>query len=185
MYNQAELKNEWSLFLDRDGVINKRIIGGYVQKPEELEFLPGSLKALQLLSNIFKYVFIVTNQQGIGKGLMNLEDLRVVHRQMLGKIKANGGRIDSIFFCPDLATKSPNCRKPGLAMAQMAKKEFPTIDFKKSYMVGDSKSDIEFGQNAEMQCAFIIAETTEKSAIPFAVPVYPSLLDFVNHLKSN
>jgi len=185
MLNQTELKNEWSLFLDRDGVINKRILGGYVQKPDAFEFLPGSLEAIKQLSSIFKYIFIVTNQQGIGKGLMSLEDLRVVHRQMLGEIKANGGRIDRIFFCPDLAEKSPNCRKPGLAMAQMAKKEFPTIDFKKSYMVGDSKSDIEFGQNAEMQCAFIVSKDMEKSTIPFNVPVFPSLLDFANHLKSN
>jgi histidinol-phosphate phosphatase family protein len=185
MLNQAEFKSEWSLFLDRDGVINKRIMGGYIQKPDKFEFLPGTLEAIKELSSIFKYIFIVTNQQGIGKGLMNTEDLRVVHRQMLGVIKENGGHIDRIFFCPDLATKSPNCRKPGLAMAQMAKKEFPTIDFKKSYMVGDTKSDIEFGQNAEMQCAFIISEETDKSAIPFAVPVFPSLLHFVKHLKSN
>ena len=185
MINQTELKNEWSLFLDRDGVINKRIMGGYVQKPEEFDFLPGSLEAIKQLSSIFKYIFIVTNQQGIGKGLMSVEDLRVVHRQMQGEVKANGGHIDRIFFCPDLATKTPNCRKPGLAMAQMAKREFPIIDFKKSYMVGDSKSDIEFGQNAEMQCAFIVSKDMDKSTVPFAVPVYPSLLDFVKHLKSS
>lgn len=185
MQNQTELKNEWSLFLDRDGVINKRIMGGYIQKPTEFEFLPGSLEAIKQLSSIFKYIFIVTNQQGIGKGLMTIDGLRVVHRQMLGEIKANGGRIDSIYYCPDLATKKLNCRKPGLAMAQMAKKEFPTINFKKSYMVGDTKSDIEFGQNAEMQCAFIVSKDMDKSTIPFAVPVYPSLLDFVKHLKSN
>ena len=185
MLNQAEFKSEWSLFLDRDGVINKRFPGGYVRKPSEITFLPGSLEAIKQLSTLFKYIFIVTNQQGIGKELMSHDDLRIVHRQMLGEIKENGGRIDRVFFCPDLATKSPNCRKPGLAMAQMAKKEFPTIDFKKSYMVGDSRSDIEFGQNAEMQCAFIISKNTEKSTVPFVVPVYPSLLDFVKYLKSN
>jgi histidinol-phosphate phosphatase family protein len=184
MQNRLDLKNEWSLFLDRDGVINKRFPGGYVKKPSEFTFLPGSLEAIKQLSSIFKYIFIVTNQQGVGKGLMSLEDLRIVHRQMVGLIKENGGRIDRIFFCTDLAAKSPNCRKPGLAMAQMAKKEFPAIDFNKSYMVGDTISDIEFGKNAGMRCAFIISDTTEKSTIPFAVPVFPSLQDFTNYLKS-
>lgn len=183
MIDQTKLKNEWCLFLDRDGVINKRIVGGYVKNPDDLEFLPGSLEAIRILSSLFKNIFIVSNQQGIGKGLMSTKDLDAVHRQMLGIIKTNGGRIDRIFFCPDLETKSPNCRKPGLAMAQMAKKEFPALHFKKSYMVGDSRSDMEFGQNAEMKCVLIRSQDEFEIKSP-NILVFDSLLEFANHLKS-
>ncbi|MDA3907392.1 MAG: HAD-IIIA family hydrolase [Bacteroidales bacterium] len=181
MINRTELKNNWSVFLDRDGVINKPFPGGYVRKPSEFTFLPGSLFAFNLLSNIFKNIFIVTNQQGIGKGIMTIRELEDIHRQMLGKIKENGGRIDRIFFCPDLASKKPNCRKPGLAMAQMVKKEFPAIDFRKSYMVGDSLSDMEFGKNAEMQCVFIRSNDNDETNVS-NIPVYSSLLEFARTL---
>lgn len=183
MKNKIELKNEWSLFLDRDGVINKRFPGGYVRKPSEFTFLPGSLFALKLLSDLFKNIFIVTNQQGIGKGLMTAFDLQAVHRQMMGEIKDKGGRIDRIFFCPDLKTKTPNCRKPGLAMAQMAKKEFPSINFQKSYMVGDSMVDIEFGQNADMHCIYIRSEEEDDTLIK-NIPKYSSLLEFARTFNS-
>ncbi|MCD6090533.1 MAG: HAD-IIIA family hydrolase [Bacteroidales bacterium] len=183
MTTRSELKNEWSIFLDRDGVINKRFPGGYVKKPSEFDFLQGSLLAIRILSDIFKNIFIVTNQQGIGKGLMTIYDLEDVHRQMMGQIKEKGGRIDRIFFCPDLASKSPNCRKPRLAMAQMAKKEFPSLDFHKSYMVGDSIGDMEFGQNAEMHCVFIRSDEEDKT-ITKNIPVYSSLLEFVRTLNS-
>lgn len=184
MLNLTEFKNEWCLFLDRDGVINKRIIGGYVKNPGEFNFLPGVLEAIRILSSLFKNIFIVSNQQGIGKGIMTVQDIDAVHRQMLGIIKANGGRIDRIFFCPDLATKSPNCRKPGLAMAQMVKREFPAVNFNKSYMVGDTKSDMEFGQNAEMKCV-LIRQADEFEIKAPNILVLPSLLEFANYLKSN
>ncbi len=184
MLNQSEFKNEWCLFLDRDGVINKQIIGGYVKNPDEFEFLPGSLEAIRILSSLFKNIFIVSNQQGIGKGIMSLQDLDNVHRQMSGIIKANGGRIDRIFFCPDLASKKPNCRKPGLAMAQMAKREFPAVNFNKSYMVGDTKSDMEFGQNAEMKCV-LIRQAEEFEIKAPNILIMTSLLEFANYLKSS
>lgn len=185
MKNKINLKNHWSLFLDRDGVINKRILGGYVKNTTEFEFLPDSLEALQKLATIFKNIFIVTNQQGMGKGLMTISDLNIVHQYMLGQIRENGGRIDRIFSCPDLASKSPNCRKPGLAMAQMAKKEFPSLNFKKSYMVGDSESDMEFGRNAEMKCVFIRSNTEDEIKSSPNIQSYSSLLEFAKSLKSN
>lgn len=183
MHNHNQLKSEWSLFLDRDGVINKRLVGDYVKTPEEFEFLPGSIAAIRILSAMFKNIFIITNQQGIGKGIMTVKQLDIVHRQMLGIIKQNHGRIDRVFYCPDLASKDKNCRKPGLGMAQMTKKEFPSVDFTKSYMVGDSASDIEFGQNAEMHCVYIQSSPEDNTTFP-NVSNFSSLFEFANHLKS-
>jgi len=150
-----EYKNNWSLFLDRDGVINKRIFGGYVKSPNEFEFLPGSLDAIVHLSKIFNHLFIVSNQQGIGKGLMNETDIAEIHDFMLTEIHRNGGKISAIYYCADLASKIPNCRKPGLSMAYRAKKDFPEIEFSKSIMVGDTMSDMEFGMNAGMKCYLV------------------------------
>ena len=137
--------SNWTLFLDRDGVINKRIPGQYVRLWEEFEFLPGVLEALSLFQSIFGRIVIVTNQQGIGKDLMTEADLEAVHRQMLQEIHATGGRIDGVYHCPDLAYENSFCRKPNPGMAYQAKKDFPEIDFKRSLMAGNSLSDIQFG----------------------------------------
>ncbi len=138
------IDTSWTLFLDRDGLINKRLPDDYVKKWDDFTFLPGVLKAIALLSRIFKRIIIVTNQQGIGKGIMTETDLRHIHEQMQKTIRNHDGRIDAIFFCPDLATKKPNCRKPGKALAVKAKEQFPEISFSKSIMAGDMESDVAF-----------------------------------------
>ena len=72
-------EENWTLFLDRDGVINRRLPGAYVQHWDQFEFLPGVLPALSILANYFAHLIIVTNQQGIGKGLMTESDLQKIH----------------------------------------------------------------------------------------------------------
>ena len=150
-----EIDNSWTLFLDRDGVINRRPINDYVKSWDEFEFLPGVLESLKIFNQLFRRVIIVTNQQGIGKKVMNEEELTAVHEKMLKTIEESGGRVDQIFHCPDLVSKPNNCRKPGLVMAQKAKRSFPEINFTKSIMAGDTKTDLEFGKNAGMRTVFI------------------------------
>lgn len=145
----------WTLFLDRDGIINRRIVADYVKSPDEFEFLPEVPKAIKLLSDIFGKILVVTNQQGIGKGLMTIYDLRRVHVKLLNEVEGKGGRIDKIYFCPELAQSNHSDRKPGIGMALKAQNDFPEIDFSKSVMVGDSVSDMEFGRNAGMKNIFI------------------------------
>lgn len=152
------LKNidpSWTLFLDRDGVINNRIVGGYVSHVDEFEFLPGVLDAFNIFSKRFKSIVIITNQQGIAKGLMTESELHQVHQFMIETINSHGGRVDGIYYCADMATKPNNCRKPKPAMALQAQNDFPDIDFSKSIMVGDMKSDIEFGNNLGMKTLFV------------------------------
>ena len=152
----------WALFLDRDGVINRRIPGGYVRHWEEFHFLEGVLPAIRRLSRHFGPTVIVTNQQGIGKGLMSEDDLKAIHEKMLRAIQAHGGRIDGIYHCPDLAGKANNCRKPAPTMALQAQKDLPGIDFSKSLMVGDTLSDMHFGRSLGMQTAWIAAPPAGK-----------------------
>lgn len=139
-----------TLFLDRDGVINKKLEGRYVRNFSEFEFLPGVLNAISQLSKIFVRIVIVTNQQGIAKGIMSENDLNVLHAQMKDSIKSSGGKIDKIYFCPCLASEKCECRKPKPGMIQQAVKDFPDIIIKKSYLVGDSDSDIEAGKKMNL-----------------------------------
>ncbi len=83
--NLFEIDESWTLFLDRDGVINRRLMGDYVKSLDEFEILPGVLGAIKNFSKKFGRIVIVTNQQGIGKGLMTNEDLNAVHQYLHAK----------------------------------------------------------------------------------------------------
>jgi histidinol-phosphate phosphatase family protein len=150
----ADINPNWTLFLDRDGVINVEKNEDYIKHWEEFQFYEESLQALPLLAAKFNTIVIVTNQKGIGKGLMTHEDLNNIHHNMLEKIKHIGGRIDDIFYCPDLENDSPN-RKPQPGMAYQAKAAFPMINFNESIMVGNRPSDMFFGKNAGMYTAYL------------------------------
>ncbi len=149
------IDNDWTLFLDRDGVINVRIIDGYVTNITEFEFMPNVIDAFKIFKDKFKRIIVVTNQQGVGKGIMTMEDVDNVHQYMICEITNNGGRIDNVYFCPQLKTVADNYRKPNPQMAYLAQKDFPEIDLSKSIMVGDMNSDVEFGRNAGMRTVFV------------------------------
>ena len=131
-----------TLFLDRDGVINVKLDGQYVKNSDEFEFMIGAETAISKLSKIFNRILIVTNQQGIAKGIMSDNDLGILHKYMLFEVKKNGGVIDKIYYCPHLATESCNCRKPNPGMIQQAMIDFPEIKVEDSYLIGDSDTDI-------------------------------------------
>lgn len=149
------IDNSWTLFLDRDGVINERLIGDYVKNPDEFRFIRGVPEAMAVFSKLFGRIIVATNQQGIGKGLMTLRDLTIVHDLMISEIEAAGGRIDKIYFAPQLEKEKSPMRKPGAGMALQAQREFPEIDFSKSVMVGDGLHDMEFGKNLQMITVYI------------------------------
>ncbi len=144
-----------ALFLDRDGVINRRIVGSYIRTWSEFEFLEGVLEALPILQKYFSPIVVVTNQQGIAKEIMTEADLQILHQQMLEAIQAKGGYIDKVYYCKEHHTKNALCRKPNIGMGLAAQKDFPNIDFSTATMVGDSVSDILFGKRLEMQTILI------------------------------
>ena len=134
-----------TLFLDRDGVINMKIDGRYVRNFEEFEFIPGAELAIANLSKIFKRILVVTNQQGIAKGIMSTEDLNSLHQNMLQQLKITGGTIAKIYYCPHLDSENCKCRKPNTGMIEQAIINFPDLENENSYLVGDSDSDITAG----------------------------------------
>lgn len=144
-----------TLFLDRDGVINHRFLGDYVRRPEDFHFLPGVPEALATLRTRFRRMVIVTNQQGIGKGLMSEADLAAVHRKMVRELEGHGVRLDGIYHCPGLAAEGPLCRKPLPGMALMALRDHPDINFMEAVMVGDTESDMRFGARLGMHTVLI------------------------------
>lgn len=149
--NKWNVDSSWTLFLDRDGVINERKMGGYIESVEEFKFLPKVVSTIAELSRYFKHVFVVTNQQGIGKGIMTECNVLEIHDYMVEAIENVGGSISNCYFAPELRTARSNMRKPNPGMALKAKEEFPEVDFNKSIMVGDSDSDIVFGMNLGMK----------------------------------
>jgi histidinol-phosphate phosphatase family protein len=147
MFDLNKIDKSWTLFLDRDGVINVEKYMDYVYDYTEFVFCKGTLDALKMLSKIFGRMVIITNQRGVEKKLMSEEALTGIHQKMIRDIGLSGGRIDAIFYCTSLDNHHPN-RKPQPGMALLAKESFPEIEFNKTIMVGNKLSDMYFGRNA-------------------------------------
>jgi len=183
MFDIRTIDNSWTLFLDRDGVINFEKNNDYVKTWNEFKFYDESLKALPLLAQKFSTIVIATNQKGVGKGIMTEAALTTIHQNMLVDINKVGGRIDHIFYCTDIDNDSLN-RKPQPGMALQAKEKFPIIDFTKSIMVGNRTSDMEFGRNAGLHTVFL-ATTHPETAFPNPLIDYRfnHLLEFANAIQ--
>jgi len=174
-----KIDQSWTLFLDRDGVINQRIPDDYVRTIQQFIFLKGSVAAIAQLNNLFGLTVVVTNQQGIGKGLMTQKAVDTVHAYMKAEVEKAGGCIEKIYTCPALAKDNAICRKPNPGLALQAKEDFPLIDFNRSVMVGDSISDMEFGIDLGMKTVFIETnKDIEASQVPTVDYRYSSLWDF-------
>jgi D-glycero-D-manno-heptose 1,7-bisphosphate phosphatase len=162
--NKPNEEHDWTLFLDRDGVINVELVGSYITNWSEFKFHEGVLMSLKDLSGLFAHIVVVTNQRGVGRGIMTMEDLREIHANMCGQITDAGGKIDKVYSCVAVADADHN-RKPNVGMGAQARQDFPNIDFKRSVMVGNSMSDMEFGKRLGMYTVFL----TTKHA-PYELP---------------
>ena len=143
-----QIDSTWTLFLDRDGVINERIMEGYVRSIEEFHFLPKVPESIVQLSTFFGLVFVVTNQQGIAKGLMTESNLQEIHGYLSKHIEQMGGRIAKCYYAPGIAGPENYLRKPKPGMALLAQRQHKMVEFNKAVMVGDSDSDIEAAKSA-------------------------------------
>ena len=146
MIDKSEYKY---IFLDRDGVINVERPDDYVKSVSEFVFEDKAAEAIAGLSRQFGKIFIITNQRGVGRGIMSVAELGLLHKHMVSAIEDAGGRIDKIYFCTDICSTSIN-RKPNIGMAFQAQRDYPIIDFSKAIIIGNSKSDIEFGNKLGM-----------------------------------
>ncbi|HEX6914069.1 MAG TPA: HAD-IIIA family hydrolase [Chitinophagaceae bacterium] len=184
MLDISTIDQSWTLFLDRDGVLNYEKPDDYIRCWNEFRFYEGVKDALRTLASVFGVIVLVTNQRGIGKGLMTLDDLADIHSKMMEEIKAAGGRIDKLYFCADLDNSSP-CRKPNPGMARLAMQDFPQISMERSIIAGNKLSDMNFGRNAGMYTAYIATTHPEVTAEnPMVDLRFNSLADFAAALKT-
>lgn len=158
------INSGWTVFLDRDGVINRDKDGDYIRNVGEFVMLDGVADAIKILNDTFGLTIVVTNQKGVGKGLMTQDDLDGIHSLLTEQIAEKNAKVDKIYFCTSLDNNHPN-RKPQPGMAYLAKADFPVINLSKSIMVGNRMSDMEFGRNAGMYTVFL-ATTHPETPFP-------------------
>jgi D-glycero-D-manno-heptose 1,7-bisphosphate phosphatase len=184
MIDLGKIDKTWTLFLDRDGVINHEKYNDYIHTWDEFKFYDGVKEAIAFFSKIFNRIIVVTNQKGIGKGVTKPADLQFMHKNMIAEIEAAGGRIDAVYFCPDLEDESPN-RKPNPGMGLQASNNFPDIDLSKSLIVGNTISDMQFGRNLGAKTIFLPTTRPEVNIHDERIDaVYGSLLAFATDLKN-
>lgn len=177
------IDKDWTLFLDRDGVINEDKLGSYIFSPDEFIFTKGAPGLFKELSKVFKYIIVTTNQRGVGRGLMTEADLEAIHEKMTSGIIQAGGRLDAIYYCTSIHNDHP-LRKPNPGMIHRARTEFPDIDLSRSVIVGNNISDMEFGRNAGIYTVFLRTTRPEQEYPHADIDlVFDSLDEFTRQLK--
>jgi histidinol-phosphate phosphatase family protein len=147
-----------AVFLDRDGVINRKAVEGeYVTRWEDFHFLPGVAEAISLLDRAGWSVIVISNQRCVARGLLTIAELDAIHQKMVEELARSGAKLDGIYYCPHDKESACSCRKPSPGMLLTAAQEHQ-IDLASSWMVGDSASDIEAGKRAGCGTVRIIAD---------------------------
>jgi D-glycero-D-manno-heptose 1,7-bisphosphate phosphatase len=172
------------LILDRDGVINEDS-QDFIKRPDEWVPLPGSLRALGTATQAGFRISIVSNQSGLARGLLQVEDLHRIHARLLHAAEHHGGVIDAFFFCPHGPEDRCDCRKPlpGLLQAAAARSGLALED---AVMIGDRESDIAAARAAGVLPILVRTGHGEQAAEGLrGVPdlcIYPDLAYAVNAL---
>ena len=144
-----------AVILDRDGVLNRRPPRAeYVRAWADFEWLPGAKEALQLLKENGYRVAVVSNQAGVGRGVMSESDLADIHRRMLQEVKQAGGDIESIYYCPHDWDAGCQCRKPKPGLLFRAQKELH-LDLTQTLFIGDDERDRQAAEAAQCRFAMV------------------------------
>lgn len=173
------------VILDRDGVINRDTPGQYITSKEAWVPIPGSLDAIAKLNQQGIKVGIATNQSGIARGYYTQADLTEIHLKMTTLLKAVGGHIDYIAFCPHHPNDNCLCRKPKPGLLREVAQHL-NIDLAKTYFIGDKSSDMSAAKAAGCQGLFVKTghgvETLNQQSLDPKTPIYTSLAHAVNAL---
>jgi D-glycero-D-manno-heptose 1,7-bisphosphate phosphatase len=172
------------VFLDRDGVINRKAPeGSYVWSWKDFFILPGVESAIALLNRSGRHVIVVSNQRGVALGLYTRMDVEALHRRLEIHLADFGAHVDAFYYCPHDENQC-NCRKPKIGLFEQAFRDFPEASPSNSIVIGDSLCDIEAAHRLHLPSIFILGDpSTTKSgsqqAIASASLVSNSLIDVV------
>ncbi len=176
------IDKRWTIFVDRDGVFNPEKENDYIRNLSEFSFYPGVVENFKKINDRFGKVVLVSNQRGIGKGLMSLAALHEIEAYMSSELEAAGGHIDKYYYCTNAENHHPD-RKPNPGMIYHAKSDFPEIKLDKAIMIGNKPTDMLFARNGGVYSVFIATTNPET---PFPHPDidlrFPTLVDFANSL---
>jgi D-glycero-D-manno-heptose 1,7-bisphosphate phosphatase len=156
-----------AVFLDRDGTINKDV--GYPSRPDQVRIFRPSYEAIRRFNQAGLMAIVITNQSGIGRGLLTEEDLEGIHKKMLASFARNNARVDAFYYCPHYElSRNPryrercSCRKPNPELAFRAAADFK-INLRRSYMIGDKVEDILFGRNIQATPVLVLTGSGRES----------------------
>lgn len=182
-----DLRGFRHVILDRDGVLNSEAEdSGYVRDPAEFHWLPGALEGLAMLRRAGLYLSVATNQAGVGRGLVSLEQLAAIHARMQAEASAHGGALDAVLVCPHAHEAQCACRKPAPGLIQEAIAR-SGIAARESLVVGDDSRDLEAARRAGVAAALVRTgkgRQTEQLPRPAGVPVYDDLLQLARALAA-
>jgi histidinol-phosphate phosphatase family protein len=163
------LKPKKVIFLDRDGVINKKPPKAeYIKNWAEFEFLPGAIDAITLLTQQGYQIYLISNQAGIARGVMTKQDLDIIHENLQKELLSHGAHITGIYYCPHGWNDNCDCRKPKPGMLLQAAREHH-LDLTKTYFIGDDERDIEAGEAAGCKTVQVTPENTLLSIVRLIV----------------
>lgn len=132
-----------AVFLDRDGTINVEV--NYLRRAEDFRLLPGAGEGIGLLNRAGLKVIVASNQSGVARGYFTARELARITRKMRRELKKCGARVDAVYYCTSHPEENSSCRKPEIGLALKAREKFD-LDLRRCFMVGDSRTDIEFGR---------------------------------------
>jgi histidinol-phosphate phosphatase family protein len=145
------------LFLDRDGVINRRIVGGYVTAWSQFTFVRGIKRVLATLTKLDIPLIVVSNQACVGKGMLSPPDLLKITHRFVAALAKSGARIDAVYYCPHTDADNCSCRKPRPGLLERAARDW-RLDLTRSVMIGDSQSDLEAAR--AVSCRAVLFNST-------------------------
>ncbi len=152
------------VFLDRDGTLN-RDDGGYLADPDGLVLLPGAAEAVAALNAAGVKAVVLTNQSGVGRGLVPPDALRRVHARLIVRLAGRGAALDGIYVCPHRPEEACACRKPGTELALRAARDLG-VDSSRSAMIGDKAVDVELGRRLGGRSVLVLTgEGTATAAV--------------------
>ena len=137
-----------TIFVDRDGCVNTRLVGDWVRSWDAFEFMHGAIEGIAKLKKAGYRLVLITNQRCIALGSLTREELDVIHNKMQDELKLAGGFFDSIYVCPHDNHENCHCRKPAPGMITDAARDYGDIDLSTSIMLGDRDIDRQAAESA-------------------------------------